>query len=134
MAKISAKGAVITVGGTSIATYCKTYEIEWAQDVPEVTGFGDGWRNYLAAGMPVVGITLDMMWESTVTTGPYALMKSLMTTPATVVITPESGAPSLSGTFMCDGIHPSGAASAGEIGLGSVHLSPSGATIATFTS
>ena len=131
MAKISAKGAVITIASTDLSSYVESYEIEWAQDMIEVTGFTDGWRNHIA-GIPVVGITLNVLWEKTASTGAFAKFKTLMGTPGTCSIVPEASGPTLSGTFVCDGIHPGGAASSGAISLGSVHLSPSGATVATF--
>jgi hypothetical protein len=134
MAKVSAKGAVITLNSQNHSTYCRSYEIEWAQDMPEVTGFTDGWRNYLGGGMPVIGFTLDMMYEGTASTGPYAILKAMMSTPATCSIVPESGGPSFSGSFYCDGIHPKGTASAGVIDLGSVHFSAAGTSIATYAS
>lgn len=134
MAKISAKGAVITVNSQAHSTYISSYSIEWGQDVPEVTGFSDGWQNYLAGGMPVVGLTFDYFWEATASTGVLAILRGMMTTPATIVITPESGAAAISGTFMCDGIKPTGTASSGAITMPGVHFSASGTSIATFTS
>jgi len=131
MGKIKASGAVITVNGTNVSTYVETYEIEWAVDVIQGTGFSDGWQNYFA-GIPVVGITLNTFWEKTAGTGTFALYKGMMATPATISIVPEATGPTLSGTFMCDGIHPGGAAQSGPLSLGSVHFSPSGAAVATF--
>lgn len=132
MAKISAKGAVITVAGTNISTFVMSYEIEWAQDVHDITGFGDGWHNVIP-GQAVVGLTLDVLWEKTATTGTVAKFITLMGTPATVSIVPEASGQTLSGTFICDGIHPAGQASGEAISLGSIHLSASGTTIATFS-
>ena len=131
MAKVKASGAVITVGGTNVSTYVESYEIEWAVDVIQGTGFSDGWQNYFA-GIPVVGITLNTFWEKTAGTGTFAKFVTLMTTPATVSIVPEATGPTLSGTFMCDGVHPGGSAHSGAITLGSVHFSPSGTAVATF--
>jgi hypothetical protein len=131
MAKISSKGAVITVAATDVSKYVTDYEIEWAQDVPEVTGFTDGWKNYIP-GVPIVGLTLTVLWDKTAVSGTLAKFMTLMSTPGTVSIVPESGGQTLSGTFLCDGVHPAGNASSGAISLGSVHLSASGATIATF--
>jgi hypothetical protein len=131
MAKVSAKGAVITVATTNISSFVTDYEIEWAQDMTDVTGFTDGWHNFIG-GMPVVGLTLTVLWEKTAGTGTLAKFMTLMGTPATCSIVPESGGQTLSGTFICDGIHPGGAAGSGAISLGSVHLSASGSSIATF--
>lgn len=130
MAKVSAKNAVITLNSNDVSTYVKTYEINWAVATEEITGFKDGWQNHLA-GMPIVGFTLDMMWDSTV----FGYLTTLMGTPATCSIQPQ-GADSgqvLSGTFFCSGIHPSGEASSGaSIKFGTVEFLASGATIATF--
>jgi hypothetical protein len=134
MAKVSAKGAVITVNSQNQSTYISNYEIEWGQAMTEITGFGDGWQNYLAGNMPIVGLTFDYFWDATATTGVFPILKAMMATPAVVSIVPESGGPSLSGTFMCDGIKPTGQASSGAITMSGVHFSASGTAIATFTS
>lgn len=131
MAKISAKGAVITINSQNFSTYCTSYEIEWAQDVIEVTGFTDGWQNYIP-GIPIVGFTLDIHWEKTASTGVFAILKAMMTTAATCSIVPEASGQTFSGTFMVDGIHPQGSASSGAIMMGSVHFSASGVTLGTF--
>lgn len=129
--KQSAKGAVITVNSQNFSTYCESYEIEWAKDIIDVTGFTDGWQNYIP-GMPIVGITLNMFWDATATTGVFAILKAMMATAAVVSIVPEASGPTLSGTFICDGIHPAGTANSGAIKMGSVHFSASGVTLGTF--
>jgi hypothetical protein len=134
MAKQSSKGAVITINSQAFSTYCRSYEIQWGQDVPDVTGFSDGWKNYLGGCMPAIGFTLDMMWEATASTGVFPILKAMMATAAPCSIVPESGAPSFSGTFICDGFNPQAQASGGVINMGSVHFSASGTSIATFTS
>lgn len=134
MAKVSAKGAVITLNSQDLSKYISSYEIEWAQQVDEVTGFTDGWKNYLA-GVPMAGLTLDFFWQTTAdANNVYITLKTLMGTPATCSIVPEAGGPSFSGTFFCDGIKPAGQASSGAITMTGVHLSASGTTIATFAS
>jgi len=131
MAKISAKGAVITVAATDISKYCDSYDIEWAQQTDEVTGFTDGWKNYIA-GIPVVSLTLDVYWDKTVSTGTFAKFVALMSTPGTVSIVPENSGPTISGTFLCSGVKPGGKSSSGAIVLGSISLLPSGSTVGTF--
>jgi hypothetical protein len=133
MAKVSAKGAVITINSQAFSTYTESYEIEWAVDVIDVTGFSDTWRNFMG-GQGVVGFTLNMFWDATATTGVFPILKAMMTTAATCSIVPESGGPTFSGTFMCDGIHPQGAASSGALSMGAVHFSASSTAIATFAS
>jgi hypothetical protein len=128
MAKISAKDCVISCASVDISTYVESYEIQWAQDVPEVTGFSDGWQNFVC-GMPVVGFTLNLYWDDGTL---LPVLLGLMATPDTCIITPETGGSALSGTFMVDGINPQGTASSGAIKLGPVHFSASGSVIATF--
>lgn len=133
MAKVSAKGAVIAVddsGGSprTISSDVKSYEIEYAVDPLEVTGFGDGSKNYVP-GQKVIGVTLDIFWNSAATTGAFTVLNAIIgqATSVTLSITPESGGPAFSGEFMCDGITPKGEVN-GVIELGSVHFSVSGAT------
>lgn len=133
MAKISAKGAVIVVddsGGNpqTISSDVRAYEIEYAVDPLEVTGFGDGSKNF-TPGLKIVGITLDVFWNKAATTGAYTVIKGIIGAAAskTVAITPESGGETLSGEFMCDGFTPKGSVD-GAIELGSVHFSVMGAT------
>jgi hypothetical protein len=137
MAKVSAKGAVIAVddsGGSArtISSDVKSYEIEYAVDPLEVTGFGDGSKNYVP-GQRVIGVTLDIFWNSAATTGAFTVLNGIIgqTTSVTLSITPESGGPAFSGEFMCDGITPKGEVN-GVIELGSVHFSVSGATAPTW--
>lgn len=132
MAKVAAKGAVITINSQPFSTYVQNYEIDWGMEVVDVTGFADGWSNYLG-GMPAVGFTLDMIWEATASTGVFPILKAMMTTAATCSIVPESGGPSMSGSFICDGIKPT-ATPQGVVMMGSIHFSASGTSIATFAS
>jgi hypothetical protein len=133
MAKVTTKGAVITINTQNFSTYVQSYEIDWGQDVTEVTGFSDGWQNYLA-GMPAVSFTLDMLWDATATTGVFPILKAMMTTGATCSIVPESGGPTMSGTFIVEAIKPAGEASSGAIKMGSVKFLASGTAVATFAS
>ena len=57
--KIPAKGAVITINSQAFSSYVQSYEIEWAKDVIDVTGFSNGWQNYIV-GMPIVSFTLNI--------------------------------------------------------------------------
>ena len=133
MAKVSAKSAVITVddsGGTprTISADVKSYEIEYAVDPLEVTGFGDGSKNYVP-GQRVIGVTLDIFWNSAATTGAFTVLNGIIgqASSVTVSITPEVSGPVFSGEFMCDGLTPKGEVN-GVIELGSVHFSVYGAT------
>jgi hypothetical protein len=131
MAKISAKGAAISVddsGGSPqvISSDVKSFEIEYAIDPLEVTGFGDGSKNF-TPGQKVIGVTLDVFWNAAATTGAFTVLKGILgqATSVTVSITPEIGGLAFSGEFMCDGITPKGEVN-GVIELGSVHFSVMG--------
>jgi hypothetical protein len=133
MAKISAKGAAISVddsGGSPqvISSDVKSFEIEYAIDPLEVTGFGDGSKNF-TPGQKVIGVTLDVFWNAAATTGAFTVLKGILgqATSVTVSITPEIGGLAFSGEFMCDGITPKGEVN-GVIELGSVHFSVMGST------
>ena len=137
MAKISAKNAVIAVddsGGTArtISSDCQSYEIEYNVNPLTVTGFGDGSENF-TPGLLVTGVTLDVYWNTTATTGAMTVLKGIVgsTSSKTVTITPEVGGPVFSGEFMCDGIKPASSVD-GVIMLGSVHFSVMGATAPTW--
>ena len=71
--KGSAKGAVILVDDTGgnardISSDVLSYEIQYQNDTPEVTGFGDGSHNFIP-GQKVRGVTLDVLWKTPATTG-----------------------------------------------------------------
>lgn len=131
--KISAKNAVITVDDSTgspqvITKDVKSFEIEYSVDPLEVTGFGEGSKNYVP-GILVTGITLDVYWNTAATTGAFTVLKGIVgsATSKTVSITPEVGGLTFSGEFMCDGITPKGSVD-GIIELGSIHFSVMGAT------
>jgi len=140
MAKVSAKGAVIEVddtGGTArvISGDVLSYEIQYQNDTPEVTGFGDGSHNFIV-GQVVRGVTLDLLWNTAALTGAYTVIKNITAegTTVTVKITPESGAEYFSGEFICQGIAVSGNASGDAIKLGSANFVVSGAVSPGWTS
>lgn len=131
--KISAKGAVIVVddsGGTArtVSSDCVSFELEQDAGKIDVTGFGDGSKNYIP-GLPVYGITLNFLWNSTATTGARTVLQGifLSTSSKTVAITPESGGQTLSGEFMLDGLPVKGTPD-GSVEIGTVHFSVMGST------
>lgn len=133
MAKISAKSAVIIVddsGGTprTISSDVVSYSIDYNVDSPEVTGFGDGSHNFIP-GLKVVGVTLEVLWNSAATTGAYTVLSGIVgsSSSKTVSLTPEIGGPTLSGEFMLTGLTPSGAPG-DAIKLGSAKFVVMGAT------
>jgi hypothetical protein len=140
MAKVSAKGAVITLEDSTstartISGDVDSYEIPYQYPPQEVTGFGEGSNNYIP-GLLNTGVTLNIIWNAAATTGAYTVIKSILGDTASHVlsITPESGGPAWSGEVMCDGISISGAAAGSAIRLGSVHFSVMGAVAPTLTS
>lgn len=139
MAKVSAKGSVISVddsGGSlrDISSDCVSFEIEQDAGKIEVTGFGDGSKNFIP-GMPVKGITLDVLWNSAATTGARTVLQGILgsTTSKTVTIVPEAGGEGFSGEFMLDNLPVKGAPD-GALQIGSVHFSPMGAVAASWAS
>lgn len=130
--KISAKGAVISVddsAGTprAISGDVVSYEIEYSAEPLDVTGFGEGSQNFTPS-LPVIGITMDVIWNTAATTGARTVLASIIgsATSKTVTIVPEAGGPSFSGEFMLDALPVSGTP-VGEIKIGSVHFSVMGA-------
>lgn len=132
--KVSAKGAVITVDDSAgearvISGDVMSYEIQYANDTPEVTGFGDGSHNFIL-GQRVIGVTMDVLWNTTASTGAYTVLQGVVEAGSvvTVSIVPESGGDEFSGEFLCTGITPSGNAAGDAIKLGTVTFVVSGST------
>jgi hypothetical protein len=130
--KISAKNAVIIVDNsagtpTTISGDCDSFELQQDAGIGEVTGFGEGSKNFVP-GMPVYGITLNVKFNSTATTGAWTVLKSIFNsaTSKTVSITPEVGGQTLSGEFVLDALPVKGTPS-GILEIGSVHFSVMGA-------
>lgn len=139
MAKVSAKGAVITLEDSTstartISSDVISYEIPWTYPPIDVTGFSDGSVNAIP-GMLTTGVTLNVKWNAAASTGAYTVIKSILgdTNSHVLTITPESGGPAWTGEVMADGISISGSPT-GDISLGSVHFSVMGASAPTLTS
>ena len=131
--KVSAKGAVILLddsAGTprTISTGVESYEIQYAVDELEVTGMNEGSHNS-APGQLIIGVTLNIFWDSTATTGAWTVIRGIIgsTTSKPLSITPESGSVALSGEYMCTGVSISGDP-ASPIKLGAVKFSVMGST------
>lgn len=129
--KISAKGAVISVddsAGTprAISADVMSYEIEYDVNKQDVTGFNEGAQNFIPS-LPVIGVTLDVLWNTTATTGARTVLAGILgnATSKTVTIVPESGGPTFSGEFMLDALNVT-ATPDGAIKLGSIHFSVMG--------
>jgi hypothetical protein len=132
--KVSAKNAVILVNSQDISKDCVSFSIDQQASPIEVTGFTDGAKNFIP-GMPVYGITLDLLWNETATTGAMKALQTILngTTGYTVKITPEVGEQYISGTFMLDGLPATGTPT-GALKIGSVHFSVFGSTAPTWAS
>lgn len=95
MAKISAKGAVITVTDSgsvarTISSDVDSFELQQDAGGLEVTGFSDPSKNYIP-GLPVYGLTLNVIYDNTATTGAWSVLKGdfLLATSVTVTIKPD---------------------------------------------
>ena len=137
MAKVSAKGAVITLddsAGTprTISTDVESYEIQYAVDEVEVTGMNEGSHNF-TPGQNIVGVTLNLYWNSAATTGAWTVIRGIIgsTTSKTLTIQPEGTGLTLTGEYMCAGAAPAGNPG-GSIKLGSVKFSVMGSSVPTW--
>jgi len=130
--KASAKGAVITLSDPTtprtISADVASYEINQDLGLVEVTGFGDGGKNFIP-GEPVHSVTLDLYYNNTATTGVWTVLRAIATagTACTLTIKPESTGLTL--TFVCipESIPLSGKPD-GDVHIGSVKFSQMGAT------
>lgn len=134
MAKISAKGAVIVLddsAGTprTISTDVESYEIQYAVDPIEVTGMNEGSHNFIP-GQLVVGVTLNLYWNSAATTGAWTVVRGIIgsSTSKTLSITPESGGLALSGEYMCVGPTSITGSPATDIKLNAIKFEVMGST------
>lgn len=137
MAKMSAKGAKILVDNAAgaaqdISADCVSYEIQYAVDPVEITGFGEGSHNF-TPGQKVISISLDVLWNTAATTGAMTVLYPIVgsTTSKTVSVQPEGTGMALSGEYMLEGIQPAGKPD-GSIGLGTCKFSVMGATAPTW--
>jgi hypothetical protein len=120
MAKISAKDAVILIGGYKFSTYASLYEMMHDAGPVDVTGFTEGAQNFVP-GLPVVTGKLDMFWDSAANTVHPAL--SVFPTGTYLTILPEGdtlGYQSLSFPMMQSNYTPKGAP-AGAITVGGLN-------------
>lgn len=99
MAKITAKNAILLVNGYNLSSWGSSYEVPTEIDPVEVTGFGDGSKNY-TPGMKSGHIAMDMMWDKDA-----AAVHAVLKTPSTGIVSlmPEGyalGNPSFSLPYM----------------------------------
>jgi hypothetical protein len=138
MAKQSAKGAVIQItdstgGAQTISGDVLTYDITYANDTPEVTGFGDGSHNFIP-GQKIRAVTLECLFNPASSSDSYWIFKGLYETGATteLIITPESGQ-NMKGNFILTDMQLSGAPGGDAIKIGSCNFAVSGATAPDWT-
>lgn len=72
MAKKAGKDAVILIGGYRLSSFASQYEVEYNANPIDVTGFGDGWSNYIP-GEFGGQMSLDMYWDSAANSSNAAL-------------------------------------------------------------
>jgi hypothetical protein len=133
MAKFSAKGAQILIDNAAgdaqdLSTDCTSFEIEEDAGALDVTGFGDGSKNFIP-GLPVVGITFEFLYDTHTTSGATTVLRGILNsnTSKTVSVKPETAGETLSGEFMLDAMSVGGTP-AGELKLGTAHFSVMGST------
>ena len=138
MAKVSAKNAVIqltdsTGGADNISADTLTYDIQYSNDTPEVTGFGNGSHNFII-GQRVVAVTLECLFNPASSSDCYYIFKGLYETGVVteLIITPESGQ-NLKGNFYLTSFNMSGAAGGDAIKICSVTFAVAGATAPDWT-
>ncbi len=138
MAKISAKNAVIYIDNAAgslqnVSADCNSFEIEQDAGALEITGFGEGSKNYIP-GLPVQGITFNFLYNTSATSGATTILRGILNsgTSKTVTVVPEVGASSFSGEFMLDSLTVKGAPD-GSLDLGTAHFSAMGGTAAAWS-
>ena len=128
MSKITAKNAVVLLGGYNLSTYLTTYEITEGAAPQEVTGFSDGCNNY-TPGIFSASVTGNVLWDST-SDGAYAVARGYAgaTSDVHLTILPEGGTagnPSLSLPITEGGLTPSGTP-AGTLNIGNLNFASMG--------
>lgn len=108
MSKISAKNGIILVNGYNFSTYFSSFDVENSVNPKDVTGFGDGSKNYIPT-IKTGKISGDALWDADASKT-HLVLKSLPTGHVTII--PEGytlGAPSNSLPFMSNKYMPKGA-------------------------
>ena len=124
MAKISSKNAIILINGYNFSTYATMFDVKMGAGKVEVSGFGDGSKNYIP-GLQAASIDAAMLWESSANSVHLA-MKSMPTGIATIL--PEGwvlGAPTFSLQNMQGNYAPKGKP-AGALEIGTILFESNG--------
>jgi hypothetical protein len=132
MAKISAKGAAISVDNSAgapqvISSDVESYTIDYTVGTVDVTGFGEP-QNFVP-DVVINKVSMSVKWNTAATTGATTVLRTIVghATSKTVSVTPEAAGIAFSGEFVCVGIHVEGQAQGSAIGLGTVEFLPMGA-------
>lgn len=127
MPKIAAKNATILVNGYNFSTYFTAYEASNSVNPRDVTGFGDGCKNFI----PTIRsgkITGSALWDSAAAKT-HLILKSLPTGHVTII--PETytvGVNSVSLPFMLNNYNPQGKPD-DAIRLGSLNFEAYGSNV-----
>jgi hypothetical protein len=133
MAKFSAKACQVLIDNAAgaaqdLSTDCVSYEIQTDAGVIDVTGFGDGSKNFIP-GLAIHGVTFDFLYDTATTSGATTVLKGIVNsaTSKTVSVKPESAGETFSGEFCLDNFAVKGTPD-GAIQIGTVHFSVMGST------
>jgi hypothetical protein len=84
--------ADITVDGNDLSDFCDSADINISVDTAETTTFGDSWKTNIA-GLAGATLALSGNYDPTATTGPAAVLTSLVgADPVAVVLYPGGNA------------------------------------------
>ena len=130
--KVSAKSAVITItdqtSARTVSGTCQSFQFNADVNKIEVTGFGDGSKNYIV-GMPIYDLTTEFLWDTTATTGitVVGLLDFLGANAVTITLKPETTGKTMTGTFIMENFPVSGKPD-GALTLGSIKWAVSGSS------
>lgn len=127
MAKISAKNTVVLINGYNFSTFATAFETEQNVNPIEVTGFGDGCKNFVS-GMNSASMKLDMFWDSAANSV-HPVMSAFPT--GVVTLIPEGytlGKETFSLPFMQGNYSPKGSAD-GPLQVGSIDFMSYGSNV-----
>jgi hypothetical protein len=132
MAKISAKGAVITLTdpttARTISGDVESFAIEHSAGLVDMTGFNEGGQNF-GPGLPVHSVTLGLYYNAAASTGAWTVIRAIMAagTAATLTIKPDAAGTTLTLVCFPEGV-PLAASPADALMIGSVKFVQMGAT------
>jgi hypothetical protein len=128
MAKVSAKNGIILINGYNYSTYATSYEASDDSGLVDVTGFGDGGKNFIP-GLPSAELNIAMLWDSTATVGVHAVLSAFPS--GHVTLMPEGyalGNPTISLPYMLGNYNPQGKPD-DAVRLGTLKFAAAGANV-----